>query len=83
MNTRIDSREPLRIPRRQINQHFRIRIYPSLTGKGNNSLVGVSGLVEITGPELAERLLEKAYEKGADKTRHRLRRGIMIEFANR
>lgn len=74
----------LNYPKREINMDFRIKVY-GLDDNGNriNTLVGVQGLVNIIGEELANKFLERAYRLVADKTICKLRRGLQVTFYNK
>lgn len=68
----------------QINREFIIRIYPALPGRrGNNSILSSRIAEEIVGPELWEKNVEKALERGTDKFTFKLRRGLKIELASK
>lgn len=68
----------------EINADFRIKIY-GVDRNGNriNTLVGVSGLLGLTGVELANKFLERAYRFVSDKTICKLRRGLKVTFYNK
>lgn len=63
-----------------INKNFKIKVSGISKGERVHKLVGVSGLLELVGLELANSLLEKAFEKGLDKVECKLRRGLKITF---
>lgn len=66
---------------RMINLNFRIKISGvDENGKKINTLVGVAGLINAIGIELANKFLAKAFDKGLDKLVCKLRRGIKISF---
>lgn len=69
---------------REINMDFRIKVY-GFDENGNriNTLVGVSGLLNFVGVELANKFLERAYRLMTDKTVCKLRRGLQITFYNK
>lgn len=69
---------------REINMDFRIKVY-GYDNNGNriNTLVGVSGLIELIGLELANKFLERAYRLVSDKTICKLRRGLQVTFYNK
>lgn len=52
----------------------------SLTAKKINKLVGVKGLIELIGVEMANKMLRRAFNGKDDKTVCKLRRGIKISF---
>lgn len=65
----------------EINRNFKIKIHGvNYCGRNKNVLVGVSGLVQLIGPELANTLLAKAFKSDKDKVVCRLRRGLKITF---
>ena len=70
---------------KQINREFKIKVagYNNDTKK-LNTLVGVSGLVNLIGVELANKLVKRAFENSRwdDKTVCKLRRGLKITFYN-
>ena len=70
---------------KQINSNFKIKVagYNNDTKK-LNTLVGVSGLVNLIGVELANKLVKRAFENSLwdDKTVCKLRRGLKITFYN-
>lgn len=59
-----------------INKNWKIKVY----GNGLNTLVGVSGLINLIGLELADKFVEKAFNSGLDKYVCKLRRGLKITF---
>lgn len=60
----------------QVNRNFRIKI----AGLGINKLVGVAGLIAAVGIELANRLLQRAFECLDDVCYCKLRRGLKVSF---
>ena len=70
---------------KQINSNFKIKVagYNNDTKK-LNTLVGVSGLVNLIGVELANKFIKRAFENSRweDKTVCKLRRGLKITFYN-
>ena len=65
----------------EINKNFLIKVFGrEESGKKIDTLVGVSGLYKITGEELAQRLIKRAFESGEDRCICKLRRGIKITF---
>ena len=70
---------------KQINSNFKIKVagYDNDTNK-LNTLVGVSGLVNLIGLELANKFIKRAFENSRweDKTVCKLRRGLKITFYN-
>lgn len=68
----------------EINLDFRIKVYGyDENGSRINTLVGVSGLIDIIGIELSNKFLERAYRMVSDKTVCKLRRGLQITFYNK
>ena len=66
---------------RMINLNFRIKISGvDENGKKINTMVGVAGLIKAIGIELANKFLDKAFNKGLDKFICKLRRGLKISF---
>jgi hypothetical protein len=62
-----------------INSNFRLKV----SGKDNydrsiNKLVGVSGLLELIGIDLANKFIGRALTSGKDSTRCCLRRGLRV-----
>lgn len=71
----------LKYPTTRINQNFRIKaagIDPQ--GRKINTLVGVSGLVNLIGVDFANKFLSKAFAMTDDSLCCKLRRGIRITF---
>ena len=65
---------------KEINRNFRIKINGIVDGKKVNKLVGVKGLIELIGVEMAYKMLRRAFNGTDDKTVCKLRRGIKISF---
>lgn len=65
---------------KEINHNFRIKINGIVDGKKVNKLVGVKGLIELIGVEMANKMLRRAFNGTDDKTVCKLRRGIKISF---
>lgn len=61
-------------------RNFRIKINGIVDGKKVNKLVGVKGLIELIGVEMANKMLRRAFNGTDDKTVCKLRRGINISF---
>ena len=63
----------------QINRDFRIKVN-GLNNEGQkiNTLVGVSGAIELIGEEFLEKFVTRAYAAGLDACTCKLRRGIKI-----
>lgn len=66
---------------REINRNFKIKVSGIVEGRKVNTLVGVRGFLAYVGDiELANRLLNRAFESANDKEICKLRRGIRISF---
>lgn len=66
---------------REINRNFKIKDSGIVEGRKVNTLVGVRGFLAYVGDiELANRLLNRAFESANDKEICKLRRGIRISF---
>ena len=66
---------------KQINQNFKIKVNGrNFQGRYLSKLVGVKGLKELVGSELAFKLIDRAFREGKDKTECKLRRGLIIRF---
>lgn len=57
-----------------------LKINGVVDGKKVNKLVGVKGLIELIGVEMANKMLRRAFNGTDDKTVCKLRRGIKISF---
>lgn len=68
---------------KSINRNFRIKVNGIVDGKKINKLVGVKGLIELIGVEMANKMLRRAFNGMDDKTVCKLRRGIKISFYNK
>lgn len=68
------------IHNKEINRNFRIKINGIVDGKKVSKLVGVKGLIELIGVEIANKMLRRAFNGTDDKTVCKLRRGIKISF---
>lgn len=65
-----------------INKNFRIKV-SGIDNEGNriNKLVGVSGLLNLIGETLADKLfVTRALKAGLDKVKCCLRRGLRVTF---
>lgn len=67
----------------KINRNFRIKVNGMVDGNKINKLVGVKGLIELIGVEMANKMLRRAFNGKDDKTVCKLRRGIKISFYNK
>lgn len=66
---------------RQINKNYKIKVSGVLEGVKINTLVGVSGLLKLVDDiDLANRLLDRAFNCMDDVCICKLRRGIKISF---
>lgn len=65
----------------EINRNWLIKVY-GVDQNGNriNKLVGVSGLLELIGLDLAAKFIAKAFARMLDKFICKLRRGLKITF---
>lgn len=70
----------LRYATRDINRNYKIKVAGLVDGSKVNTLVGVSGLLELVGVEMANKLLDRAFRCMDDKQVCRLRRGLKITF---
>ena len=64
----------------EINTDFRIKVSGQRNDKKYNTLVGVSGLINIIGIELANKIISKALTTLEDKIERKLRTGLKITF---
>lgn len=69
---------------KQINSSFKMWVYgKTKDGKRIDKLVGVSGLIELCGIEIANSFVDRAFNTvDDDKCVCKLRRGIKITFYN-
>lgn len=70
----------LRYTTREINRNYKIKVAGLVDGSKVNTLVGVSGLLELVGVEMANKLLDRAFRCMDDKQVCKLRRGLKITF---
>jgi hypothetical protein len=68
---------------KSINRNFRIKVNGMVDGNKINKLVGVKGLIELIGVEMANKMLRRAFNGKDDKTVCKLRCGIKISFYNK
>lgn len=62
-----------------INKNFLLKVYGyNETGERINRLVGVSGLIQLIGIELANKFIDRALNSGNDSTTCKLRRGLAV-----
>lgn len=66
----------------EINRNFKIKVFGIVNGKKVNMLVGVSGLLRLLdgAVDLANRLLDRAFNSMDDKCVCKLRRGLKVTF---
>ena len=74
--------EQLNYSTSEINRNFKIKVFGRINGRKINTLVGVSGLINILdgATDLVNRLLDRAFKSKGDKCVCKLRRGIQISF---
>lgn len=73
--------ETLKYTTKEINRTYKIKVSGMVDGKKINTLVGVSGLINlIKDVELTNRLLNRAFNDPSDVCVCKLRRGIKISF---
>lgn len=66
---------------KEVNRNFKIKVSGLVGAEKVNTLVGFSGYLAYVGnDELAQRLLNRAFNSMDDKCVCKLRRGIMISF---
>lgn len=71
----------LKYTTKEINSNFRIKVAGvNADGKKINKLVGVAGLIDLIGIELANKFFGKAFKGKDDKLVCKLRRGLKITF---
>lgn len=67
--------------RKEINTNFKIKVSGVSDGVKVHKLVGVSGLIDLIGDNgLINNLLKKTFNRGLDKVKHKLRRGLKVTF---
>ena len=74
--------EKLNYSTSEINANFKIKVFGWLNGKKINTLVGVSGLLNLLDGaiDLVNRLLDRAFRSKGDVCHCKLRRGLQISF---
>jgi hypothetical protein len=71
----------LKYTTKEINLTYKIKVSGMVDGKKINTLVGVSGLIDLVNDmELTNRLLDRAFNDRSDVCVCKLRRGIKISF---
>ena len=66
---------------KQVNSEWKIKVSGIYNNQKVNTLVGVRGFLAMVGDiELAERLLDRAFDKMDDVVVCKLRRGLKISF---
>ena len=66
---------------KEINRTFKIKVNGiNFEGDKLNIAVGVSGLINLVGVELANNLLDRAFDTKGDKCVCKLRRGLKVTF---
>lgn len=71
----------LKYSTKEINATYKIKVSGiNFTGPKIHKLVGVRGFVELLGEDLANNLLDRAFESKEDKCICKLRRGLKVTF---
>lgn len=71
----------LRYTTREINFNFRIKVAGiDATGRKINKLLGVAGLIELIGIDLANKFFGRALKSLEDRIICKLRRGLKVTF---
>ena len=66
---------------REINRNFKIKVSgKDADGTKIHTLVGVSGLLRFVGEDMANKMLNRAFNTPDDKQVCKLRRGIKVTF---
>lgn len=65
---------------REVNRNFKIKVSGIVGDTKYHFLVGVYGLLNIVGCEMANKLLSRAFRSKEEKQVCKLRRGIKITF---
>lgn len=65
-----------------VNRDFRIKVFGRIDDVKINTLVGVAGLIELVGVELANNLTARAFKHyySRDVIHCKLRRGLLVSF---
>ena len=66
---------------KQINKDFRIKVF-GIDNQGHklNTLVGVTGIIDLIGEEFLNKFLQRAYASKDDICVCKLRRGLKVTF---
>ena len=74
--------EKLNYSTSEINRNFKIKVFGRINGHKINTLVGVSGLINLLDGaiDLVNRLLDRAFSSMGDVCHCKLRRGIKVSF---
>jgi len=74
--------EKLNYSTSEINRNFKIKVFGRINGHKINTLVGVSGLLNLLDGaiDLVNRLLDRAFSSMGDVCHCKLRRGIKVSF---
>ena len=64
----------------EINRNFRIKVNGIVSGTKLNTLLGVSGAIELIGVSMLNTLLARAFSSTNDVCVCKLRRGIKFSF---
>lgn len=66
---------------KEINQNFKIKVFGFINGVKVNTLVGVSGLLNILGSEeKLQKIVARAFASGQDRTDCKIYGGARISF---
>lgn len=63
-----------------INRNFKIKVFGLVGEQKINTLVGVSGLINIVGEDFAAKFVSRAFSSITDKCECKLRRGLKVTF---
>lgn len=74
----------MRYTSKQINRDFRIKVN-GIDNEGHklNTLVGVSGIINLIGEDFLNKFLQRAYDAKDDICVCKLRRGLKVTFYSR
>jgi len=65
---------------RDVNLDYRIKVYGWRNGIFVDKLVGISGLVELVGTDLANKFIDRAYNENKEIYICKLRSGLKVTF---